>query len=71
MLQRVAALPAGTVIVFFSFLRDRDGDAFIPVDVLRAMSRVAPVPIYAVSDKLQNFQARRDYYVLLYDVSVR
>ena len=29
------------------------------------------VAIYAVSDKLQNFQARRDYYVLLYDVSVR
>ena len=26
------------------------------------------VAIYAVSDKLQNFQARRDYYVLLYDV---
>jgi two-component system, LuxR family, sensor kinase FixL len=52
LLQRVAALPAGTVIVFFSFLRDRDGEAFIPVDVLRAMSRVAPVPIYAVSDTL-------------------
>ena len=29
------------------------------------------VAIYAVSEKLQNFQARRDYYVLLYDVSVR
>jgi peptide/nickel transport system substrate-binding protein len=29
------------------------------------------VAIYAVSDKLQSFQARRDYYVLLYDVSVR
>jgi hypothetical protein len=52
LLQRVAALPAGTVIVFFSFLRDRDGEAFIPVDTLRAISRVAPVPIYAVSDTL-------------------
>jgi peptide/nickel transport system substrate-binding protein len=29
------------------------------------------VAIYAVSDKLQNFEARRDYYVLLYDVAVR
>jgi len=29
------------------------------------------VAIYAVSDKLQNFQARRDYYVLLYDVGLR
>jgi peptide/nickel transport system substrate-binding protein len=29
------------------------------------------VAIYAVSDRLQNFQARRDYYVLLHDVSVR
>jgi peptide/nickel transport system substrate-binding protein len=29
------------------------------------------VAIYAVSDKLQNFQARRDYYVLLYDVGIR
>jgi peptide/nickel transport system substrate-binding protein len=29
------------------------------------------VAIYAISDKLQNFQARRDYYVLLYDVGTR
>jgi peptide/nickel transport system substrate-binding protein len=29
------------------------------------------VAIYAVSDRLQNFQARRDYYVLLYDVGIR
>ncbi len=29
------------------------------------------VAIYAVSDKLQNYQARRDYYVLLYDVGLR
>jgi len=29
------------------------------------------VAIYAISDKLQNFQARGDYYVLLYDVGVR
>lgn len=29
------------------------------------------VAIYAVSDKLQNFEARRDYYVLLYDVGLR
>jgi len=28
------------------------------------------VAIYAVSDKLRNFEARRDYYVLLYDVSI-
>jgi peptide/nickel transport system substrate-binding protein len=28
------------------------------------------VAIYAISDKLRNFEARRDYYVLLYDVSV-
>ena len=28
------------------------------------------VAIYAVSDKLKNFEARRDYYVLLYDVSI-
>lgn len=26
------------------------------------------VAIYAISDKLRNFEARRDYYVLLYDV---
>ncbi|HEY7141110.1 MAG TPA: ABC transporter substrate-binding protein [Methylomirabilota bacterium] len=29
------------------------------------------VAIYGVSDKLTNFQARGDYYVLLYDVGVR
>ncbi len=28
------------------------------------------VAIYAISDKLRNFEARRDYYVLLYDVSI-
>jgi peptide/nickel transport system substrate-binding protein len=28
------------------------------------------VAIYAVSDKLKNFEARRDYYVLLYDVAI-
>jgi hypothetical protein len=28
------------------------------------------VAIYAVSDKLRNFEARRDYYVLLYDVAI-
>jgi peptide/nickel transport system substrate-binding protein len=28
------------------------------------------VAIYAVSDKLRNFEARRDYYVLLQDVSI-
>ena len=28
------------------------------------------VAIYAVSDKLRNFEARRDYYVLLYDVGI-
>jgi peptide/nickel transport system substrate-binding protein len=28
------------------------------------------VAIYAVSDKLKNYEARRDYYVLLYDVSI-
>jgi PAS domain S-box-containing protein len=52
LLQRVAALPAGTVVVFFSFLRDRADEAFISADVLRAMSRVAPVPIYALADTL-------------------
>ena len=29
------------------------------------------VAIYAVSDKFQDFEARRDYYVLLNDVIVR
>ncbi|HZS33506.1 MAG TPA: ABC transporter substrate-binding protein [Methylomirabilota bacterium] len=29
------------------------------------------VAIYAISDRLQNFEARRDYYVLLYDVGIR
>jgi peptide/nickel transport system substrate-binding protein len=28
------------------------------------------VAIYAVSDKLRGYEARRDYYVLLYDVSI-
>ncbi|MBI3458308.1 MAG: hypothetical protein HY002_21260 [Candidatus Rokubacteria bacterium] len=28
------------------------------------------VAIYAISDKLRNFEARRDYYVLLYDVGI-
>jgi peptide/nickel transport system substrate-binding protein len=28
------------------------------------------VAIYALSDKLRNFEARRDYYVLLYDVGI-
>jgi peptide/nickel transport system substrate-binding protein len=28
------------------------------------------VAIYAISDKLRGFEARRDYYVLLYDVSI-
>jgi ABC-type transport system substrate-binding protein len=28
------------------------------------------VAIYAVSDKLRNFEARRDYYVLLHEVGI-
>ena len=28
------------------------------------------VAIYAISDKLRNFEARRDYYVLLYEVAI-
>jgi ABC-type transport system substrate-binding protein len=28
------------------------------------------VAIYAISDKLRGYEARRDYYVLLYDVSI-
>ncbi len=28
------------------------------------------VAIYGVSDRLRNFEARRDYYVLLSDVSI-
>jgi len=28
------------------------------------------VAIYAISDKLSNFEARRDYYVLLHEVGI-
>jgi ABC-type transport system substrate-binding protein len=28
------------------------------------------VAIYAISDRLRNFEARRDYYVLLHEVGI-
>jgi PAS domain S-box-containing protein len=50
LLARVAALPPRTVILFYAFLRDRTGRAFIGADVAQRISRVAPVPIYGVGD---------------------
>ena len=52
LLSRAAALPPRTVVLFGSFLRDRSGEAFISADVLRTLTRVAPAPIYVLSDTL-------------------
>jgi PAS domain S-box-containing protein len=52
LIERVAALPPRTVVLFFTFLLDGTGETFLPADVLRAMSAVTPVPIYVMSDTL-------------------
>jgi PAS domain S-box-containing protein len=52
LLQRVAALPPRTVMLFFSCLRDRTGEVFVTTDVLRTLTRVGRAPIHVVSDTL-------------------
>lgn len=50
MLQRMAALPERTVVMFVAFFRDATGRAFVPAEVVGAVSRAARVPVYGVSD---------------------
>ena len=48
LLARVAAEPADTIIMYLTQFRDRDGRAYTPRDVLRAMSSVAAAPVYGL-----------------------
>lgn len=50
LLQRLAALPRRTVVLFVSFAQDGDGRPFMPDDALRRISRAANAPTYIASD---------------------
>src|SRR5678816_911559 len=50
LLKEVAGLPDGTIILFFSLLRDGAGHDFIPREVLSRLSAAARVPIYGLSE---------------------
>jgi len=50
LLKEVARLPDGTIILFFSLLRDGAGHDFIPQEVLSRLSAAARVPIYGPSE---------------------
>ena len=50
LLKKVAGLPDGTIILFFSLLRDGAGHDFIPQEVLSRLSAAARVPIYGPSE---------------------
>ena len=50
---RVSQLPAGHVIVFNSYMRDRGGEiATVPRDVLKRISSASSVPVFALYDTL-------------------
>ena len=48
LLARVAAEPADTIIVYLTQFRDRDGRAYTPREVLRAMSSVTAARVWLV-----------------------
>jgi signal transduction histidine kinase len=50
LLKEVAGLPDGTIILFFTLLRDGAGHDFIPKEVLSRLSAAARVPIYGPSE---------------------
>ena len=50
LLKEVAGLPDGTIILFFSLLRDGAGHDFIPQEVLSRLSAAARVPIFGPSE---------------------
>ncbi len=47
-LNKVAALPDQTVVMFYSVLRDATGRSFVPRDVLAQLARESRVPVYGV-----------------------
>ena len=48
LLERVAAEPADTIVLYLTQFRDRDGRPYLPREVLRAMSNVSAAPIYGL-----------------------
>ncbi len=51
--DRVTQLPPSHVIVFNSFMRDRDGEiATVPRDVLKRISSASSVPVFALYDTM-------------------
>ena len=50
LVARVAAEPASTIVLFLSQFRDRDGTAYIPREVMRAVTRSSTAPVYGFAE---------------------
>jgi signal transduction histidine kinase len=50
LVARVAAEPASTIVLFLSQFRDRDGQAYTPREVMRAVSAASGAPVYGFAE---------------------
>ena len=50
-LERVSQLPARSIVLYITMLRDGVGQPFVPHDVVERVSRVASVPVYGFLDQ--------------------
>jgi len=55
LVARVAAEPPSTIVLFLSQFRDRDGKAYIPREVMRAVTRSASAPVYGFAETFLGF----------------
>jgi signal transduction histidine kinase len=51
LLDEVAKLPSGTIVLFISFLRDAADTPYVPHDVVDEVSRRSSVPVYGFVDQ--------------------
>ena len=49
-LERVAALPPDTIVLYSTILRDGAGQTFAPLDVLHSISRASNAPVFYLYD---------------------
>jgi len=55
LIARVASEPASTIVLFLSQFRDRDGKAYIPREVMRAVSKSSSAPVYGFAETFLGF----------------
>jgi signal transduction histidine kinase len=48
LVTRIAAEPADTIVLYLTQFRDRDGQPYLPREVLRAISTVSAAPVYGL-----------------------